>query len=112
MLITLLTSILLVNGCSMTKKSPYDRFITNKTEMVVAISNLSSASDNNICLLGQISQKDMRSNQIQKRIQKGVEEEIKKRELDCSEPFPQDKGPEDSKMVGSNIFKILKGITN
>ena len=111
MLITLLTTILLLNGCSMKKKSPYDRFTANKSEMVVEISNLSSSSDNNICLLDRISQKEMRSNQIQKRIQKGVEKEIKKRGLDCSEPFPQDKDPEDSKMEGSNIFKILKGIT-
>lgn len=112
LLINLLAISLLINGCSTTKTSPYDRFLTNKSEMVKEISNLSSATDNNICRLAEISQKNMRSNEIQKRISKGVEVEIERRELDCSEPFPQNEDQEDLKVDESNIMEWLRGMTN
>ena len=112
LLMNLLSISLLINGCSTTKTSPYDRFLTNKSEMVKEISNLSSATDNNICRLAEISQKNMRSNEIQKRISNGVEAEIKRRELDCSEPFPQNEDQEDLKVDESNIMEWLRGMTN
>ena len=112
LLMNLLSISLLINGCSTTKTSPYDRFLTNKSEMVKEISNLSSATDNNICRLAEISQKNMRSNEIQKRISKGVEVEIERRELDCSEPFPQNEDQEDLKVDESNIMEWLRGMTN
>ena len=112
LLMNLLSISLLINGCSTTKTSPYDRFLTNKSEMAIEISNLSSATDNNICRLAEISQKNMRSNEIQKRISKGVEVEIERRELDCSEPFPQNEDQEDLKVDESNIMEWLRGMTN
>ena len=112
LLMKLLAISLLINGCSTTKTSPYDRFLTNKSEMAIEITNLSSATDNNICRLAEISQDDMRSNEIQKRISKGVEAEIERRELDCSEPFPQNEDQEDLKVDESNIMEWLRGMTN
>jgi hypothetical protein len=112
LLMNLLSISLLINGCSTTKTSPYDRFLTNKSEMVKEISNLSSATDTNICRLAEISQKNMRSNEIQKRISKGVEAEIERRELDCSEPFPQNEDQEDLKVDESNMMEWLRGMTN
>ena len=112
LLINLLTISLLINGCSTTKTSPYDRFLTNKSEIAIEISKLSSATDNNICRLAKISQKDMRSNEIQERILKGVEVEIERRELDCSEPFPQKEDQEDVKIDENRITEWLKGMTD
>ena len=112
LLMKLLAISLLINGCSTTKTSPYDRFLTNKSEIAIEISKLSSATDNNICRLAEISQKNMRSNEIQKRISKGVEVEIERRELDCSEPFPQNEDQEDLKVDESNIMEWLRGMTN
>tara|TARA_B100000929_G_scaffold163200_1_gene129277 strand:+ start:655 stop:1026 length:372 start_codon:yes stop_codon:yes gene_type:complete len=112
LLINLLTISLLINGCSTTKKSPYDRYTTNKSEMAIEIANLSSATDNNICRLAEISQDDMRSNEIQKRISKGVEAEIERRELDCSEPFPQKEDQEDLRIDENKIREWFRGMTN
>lgn len=112
LLMNLLAISLLINGCSTTKTSPYDRFLTNKSEMAIEISNLSSSTDNNICRLAEISQKNMRSNEIQERILKGVEVEIERRELDCSEPFPQNEDQEDLKVDESRIMEWLRGMTN
>ena len=112
LLMKLLAISILTNGCSTTKTSPYDRFLTNKSEMAIEISNLSSATDNNICRLAKISQKDMRSNEIQERILKGVEVEIERRELDCSEPFPQNEDQEDLEVDESRITEWLKGMTD
>ena len=112
LLINFLTISLLINGCSTTKTSPYDRYLTNKSEMAIEISNLRSATDNNICRLAEISKKDMRSNEIQKRISKGVEVEIERRELDCNEPFPQEEDQEDLKIDGNSIKEWFQGMTN
>ena len=112
LLVNFLTISLLINGCSTTKTSPYDRYLTNKSEMAIEISNLRSATDNNICRLAEISKKDMRSNEIQKRISKGVEVEIERRELDCNEPFPQEEDQEDLKIDGSSIKEWFQGMTN
>ena len=112
LLMKLLAISLLINGCSTTKTSPYDRFLTNKSEMAIEISNLSSATDNNICRLAKISQKNMRSNEIQERILKGVEVEIERRKLDCSEPFPQKEDQEDVIIDENRITEWLKGMTD
>ena len=80
--------------------------------MAIEIANLSSATDNNICRLAEISQDDMRSNEIQKRISKGVEAEIERRELDCSEPFPQKEDQEDLRIDENKIREWFKGMTN
>ena len=112
LLMILIAVSLLINGCSTRKTSPYDRYATNKSEMAIEISNLSSATDNNICRLSKISQKDMRSNEIQKRISKGVEVEIERRELDCNEPFPQEEDQEDLKIDGNSIKEWFQGMTN
>ena len=112
LLMKLLAISLLINGCSTTKTSPYDRFLTNKSEMAIEISNLSSATDNNICRLAKISQKDMRSNEIQERILKGAEAEIERRELDCSEPFPQKEDQEDLTIDENRITEWFRGITD
>ena len=112
LLMKLLAISLLINGCSSTKISPYDRFLTNKSEMAIEITNLSSATDNNICRLAKIAQKNMRSNEIQERILRGVEVEIERRELDCSEPFPQKEDQEDLTIDENRITEWFKGITD
>tara|TARA_B100000959_G_scaffold274994_1_gene327655 strand:- start:11 stop:328 length:318 start_codon:yes stop_codon:yes gene_type:complete len=100
----------LINGCSTTKKSPYDRYLTNKSEIAIEISNLSSATDNNICRIEEISRKNRRSNEIQKRISNAVQAEIERRELDCSEPFPQKENLDGSD--DNRIMEWFRGMTN
>jgi len=78
----------MLSGCVSSINPEYEPFLAEGTT-TERVYNLSDASDTNICRLADLVDKRMRSGQIRKSISKGVEEEIKARDLDCSKPFPQ-----------------------
>jgi len=95
---------ILIEGCTRSINPEYKPFLEQGTTEEREY-NLSSASDTNICRLAELVDRDMRSGQIKNNISKGVDQEIEKRNLDCSKPFPQYERKENAKKDKKDLME-------
>ncbi len=108
---SVLISILIVfQGCSYRVNPEYEPFLTERDE--IGDYNLSESSDINLCRLIDMTNGHLLSKQIRKKISDSATEEIERRGLDCSKPFPQYES-ESSSNDDENVFlEWVEGIFN
>ena len=85
--ITIICSILLIYSCSYSLEPQYEEFIREKQSK--GKYDLSESTDVNLCRLKDMTNGELISEQIRKKISQSVEDEIELRNLDCEKPFPQ-----------------------
>jgi hypothetical protein len=97
-----------VSSCSYTLEPQYEEFVRQNQSK--GKYDLSESTDVNLCRLKDMTNGEIISEQIRKKISQSVKNEIEARNLDCDKPFPQREEKYSATSDELDLYEWLKSL--